>query len=80
MAEIQGDSELVALDMAAELKPNPQAWLEESRAFAVERVYTREILSKLELVARGVAAKAEMIDLSVGVLKGATHERFKRAI
>ena len=80
MAEIRGDSELVSFGLAAGLKPDPQTWLEESRALAVASLYTGEVLSKLESVSRGLTAKPEVIDLPEAYLKNAGRVAQRRAI
>ncbi len=80
MFEISTDAELVSFGSEAGRKLDPQDWLEESRALAVSNVYTPEILTKLELVARGVVAKPEVIDLSEAYLKNAGRVAQRRAI
>ena len=80
MAEIREDSELVSFGVVAGLKPDPQTWLEESRAFAVASVYTSEVLNKLESVSRGLTAKPEVVDLSEAYLKKAGRVAQRRAI
>jgi hypothetical protein len=78
--EILGDSELVSFGVAAETKPNPQSWLEESRSLAATNVYTPEILTKLEFVSRGLVAKPEAMDLTEVYLKSAGRLAQRRAI
>ena len=80
MVEISTDAELVEFGIEAGKKLDPQVWLEESRALAVSNVYTPEILTKLELVARGVVPKPEVVDLSEAYLKNAGRVAQRRAI
>ena len=80
IVEITTDSELAAFGNAAVSHSGPQAWLEESRLIAVESVYTPEILSKLELVYRGIVSKPEVIELTESYLKNAGRVAQRRAI
>jgi hypothetical protein len=80
IAEIRADSELVSLGVAAGLKRDQQTWLEESRALAIEHVYTPEILDSLGLVTRGLVTKPEVIVLQEAFLKNAGRVAQRRAI
>ena len=83
IAEITTDDELVAKGKQAVTMNNgldPLTWLAESRAAAISHVYTAEVMDSLNLVARGVTAKPEAIDLSEAYLKNAGHVAQIRAI
>ena len=81
--EITTDDELIAKGkqaVAATDGLNPLTWLAESRRAAISNVYTAEVLDSLNLVARGVTAKPETIELSEGYLKNAGRVAQVRAI
>ena len=83
IVEITGDEELVAKGkqaLAATDGMNPLTWLSESRAAAIKDVYTAEVMDSLNLVARGVTAKPEAIELSEAYLKNAGRVAQIRAI
>ena len=83
IVEITGDDELVAKGkqaVAATDGLNPLTWLAESRAAAISHVYTAEVMDSLNLVARGVTAKPEAIELSEVYLKNAGRVAQVRAI
>ncbi len=83
IVEITGDEELRAKGEQALAAPDgldPLTWLAESRAAAISNVYTAEVLDSLNLVARGVTAKPETIDLSQAYLKNAGRIAQVRAI
>jgi hypothetical protein len=79
--EITQDSELVSLgrqSVAAGI--DPAEWLSESRTFAVEHVYTAEVLDSLQLVRRGVVNEPTEIELTEGYLKNAGRVAQQRAV
>jgi len=78
--EITSDPELATFGVKAGYKLDPQDWLEESRALAIENVYAPEVLQSLELVSRGLITKPETIDLSEEYLKNAGRIAQRRAI
>jgi len=78
--EITSDPELATLGVEAGHKLDPQDWLRESRALAIENVYAPEVLQSLELVSRGLITKPETIDLSEEYLKNAGRIAQRRAI
>ena len=83
IVEITGDEELVAKGKQAVAATNglsPLTWLAESRAAAIKDVYTSEVMDSLNLVARGVTAKPEAIELSEAYLKNAGRVAQIRAI
>ena len=83
IVEITTDDELVAKGkqaVAATDGLNSLTWLAESRAAAISNVYTAEVMDSLNLVARGVTAKPEAIDLTEAYLKNAGRVAQIRAI
>ena len=83
IVEITTDDEFVAKGKQAVTVNNgldPLTWLAESRASAIKDFYTAEVLDSLNLVARGVTAKPEAIDLSEAYLKNAGRVAQIRAI
>ncbi len=83
IVEITGDQELDAKGNSAIATTDGLshlAWLAESRAAAINNVYTAEVLDSLNLVARGVAAKPETIELSEAYLKNTVRVAQVRAI
>lgn len=74
IAEITSDQEIrekTKQTLAGQKSLDPQTWLAESRASAVENVYMAEVLDPLNLVTRGVIDKPAEIELSEGYLKNA---------
>jgi hypothetical protein len=83
IVEITGDADLVALGKYAISVSGglePQTWLAESRAAAIENVYRHEVLDSLNLVARGMTEKPVPIELSEIYLKNAGRVAQQRAI
>ena len=83
IVEITGDDELVERgkqSIATQKGLSPLTWLVESRAAAIKDVYTAEVLDSLNLVARGVTAKPETVELSEAYLKNAGRVAKVRAI
>ncbi|HUP79197.1 MAG TPA: hypothetical protein VM260_11640 [Pirellula sp.] len=83
IVEITTDCELVAKGNRAVTVSNgldPLTWLLESRAAAISHVYTAEVVDSLKLVAQGVTAKPETIELSEAYLKNAGRVAQIRAI
>jgi hypothetical protein len=71
-AEIVTSSELTAIGEQALAKGlDPQVWLEESRQLATEHVYTPVVIESLNVVARGLVDKPEVLDLPEDYLKNA---------
>jgi hypothetical protein len=72
--EVTTDEELLAIakkSIASRERLEPQLWLAESRALAVEHVYTPQVREVLEHVKRGLVEKPEEIELSQSYLKNA---------
>lgn len=81
--EITSDKELMkeaGLAMAGDDAIDPQRWLEESRAIAVEHVYTGDVTQAFIPVQRKLTDKVETIDLTEGYLKNAGRVAQIRAI
>jgi hypothetical protein len=55
-------------------------WLGESRKAAIEHVYAPEVLDPMNIVARGIAEKPEVLELSEGYLKNAGRVAQVRAV
>lgn len=71
-AEIVTNQELTAIGEQALAKGfDPQIWLEESRQLATEHVYTPVVIESLNVVARGLVDKPEVLELSEDYLKNA---------
>jgi hypothetical protein len=71
-AEIVTSPELTAIGEQALTKSlAPQIWLEESRQFATQHVYTPVVIESLNVFARGLVAKPEVLDLPEKYLKNA---------
>jgi hypothetical protein len=74
MQEIMHDSECQQAAALAVQKHNgleTQTWLAESRALAMDHVYTPPVIASLSVVARGLAEKNEPVDLPIEYLKNA---------
>lgn len=74
ISEIASDAELrekTRQTLAGEKSLDPQIWLAESRASAVENVYMAEVTDSLKLVTRGVIDKPAELELTEGYLKNA---------
>ena len=83
IVEITGDADLVAkgrFAISTSSGLDPQNWLAESRAAAIENVYSPEVLDSLSLVSRGMTDKPVPIELSEGYLKNAGRVAQQRAI
>jgi hypothetical protein len=83
IVEITGDADLVAKGRFAISTSgglDPQNWLAESRAAAIENVYRPEVLDRLNLVARGMTETPVPIELSESYLKNAGRVAQQRAI
>jgi hypothetical protein len=78
--EIMSNQELVTLGQGAALSLDPQVWLKESRAEAVEHVYTPEVMDELAKVQRGLVQEPEEINLSEVYLKKAGGIAQRRAV
>ncbi|XZE45034.1 S1/P1 nuclease [Pirellulaceae bacterium SH467] len=62
-----------------EQQVDPNVWIDESRQFAIESVYTDEVLSQVALVSRGLATEVPKVDLSEAYLKKAGRVAQERA-
>ncbi|AMV35621.1 S1/P1 Nuclease [Pirellula sp. SH-Sr6A] len=74
--------EIAKLDVDAgskEQQIDPTVWIDESRKFAIESVYTDEVLSQVALVSRGLATEVPKVDLSEAYLKNAGRVAQERA-
>jgi hypothetical protein len=82
-AEITSSPQLTEIGRIAVSIPgglDPQVWLGESRKEAIEHVYTPEVLDPMNIVARGIAEKPEVLDLSEVYLKNAGRVAQARAV
>ena len=82
-AEITSSPQLTEIGRIAVSIPGglePLVWLGESRKAAIEHVYTPEVLDPMNIVARGIAEKPEVLDLSEGYLKNAGRVAQVRAV
>jgi hypothetical protein len=73
-AEITSSPQLTEIGRIAVSIPgglDPLVWLGESRKAAIEHVYTPEVLDPMNIVARGIAEKPEVLELSEPYLKNA---------
>ena len=71
-AEIVTTPELTSIGEQALAKGlDPQIWLGESRQLATEHVYTPLVIESLNVVARGLVDKPEVLDLPEDYLKNA---------
>ena len=83
IVEITSDAELVAkgrLAISSNGGLDPQNWLAESRAAAIENVYRPEVIESLNLISRGMIDKPVPIELSENYLKNAGRVAQERAI
>jgi hypothetical protein len=74
IAEITSSPQLTEIGRIAVSIPgglDPLVSIRESRKAAIEHVYTSEVLDPMNIVARGIAEKPEVLDLSEGYLKNA---------
>jgi hypothetical protein len=78
--EIMRNQELIMLGQDAALSLDPKVWLKESRAEAVEHVYTSEIMDELFKVQRGLLQEPEKIVLTEEYLKNAGRIAQRRAV
>ena len=82
-AEITSSPQLTEIGRIAVSIPgglDPLVWLGESRKAAIEHVYTPEVLDPMNIVARGIAEKPEVLELSEGYLKNAGRLAQVRAV
>jgi hypothetical protein len=82
-AEITSSPQLTEIGRIAVSIPgglDPLVWLGESRKAAIEHVYTPEVLDPMNIVARGIAEKPEVLELSEGYLKNAGRVAQVRAV
>jgi hypothetical protein len=82
-AEITSSPQLTEIGRIAVSIPgglDPLVWLGESRKAAIEHVYTQEVLHPMNIVARGIAEKPEVLDLSESYLKNAGRVAQVRAV
>jgi hypothetical protein len=82
-AEITSSPQLTEIGRIAVSIPgglDPLVWLGESRKAAIEHVYTPEVLDPMNIVARGIAEKPEVLDLSESYLKNAGRVAQVRAV
>ena len=82
-AEITSSPQLTEIGRIAVSIPgglDPLVWLGESRKAAIEHVYTPEVLDPMNIVARGIAEKPEMLELSESYLKNAGRVAQVRAV
>ena len=82
-AEITSSPQLTEIGRIAVSIPgglDPLVWLGESRKAAIEHVYTSEVLDPMNIVARGIAEKPEVLELSESYLKNAGRVAQVRAV
>jgi hypothetical protein len=82
-AEITSSPQLTEIGRIAVSIPgglDPLVWLGESRKAAIEHIYTPEVLDPMNIVARGIAEKPEVLELSEGYLKNAGRVAQVRAV
>jgi hypothetical protein len=82
-AEITSSPQLTEIGRIAVSIPgglDPLVWLGESRKAAIEHVYTPEVLDPMNIVARGIAEKPEVLELSEVYLKNAGRVAQVRAV
>jgi hypothetical protein len=82
-AEITSSPQLTEIGRIAVSIPgglDPLVWLGESRKTAIEHVYAPEVLDPMNIVARGIAEKPEVLELSEVYLKNAGRVAQVRAV
>jgi hypothetical protein len=82
-AEITSSPQLTEIGRIAVSIPgglDPLVWLGESRKAAIEHVYAPEVLDPMNIVARGIAEKPEVLELSEVYLKNAGRVAQVRAV
>ena len=80
IVEIRDNPEFLEMGKLAATNLDSQAWLSESRSFALNAVYSEEVLSHLQLVNRGVTSEPAVLDLTEEYLKNAGRVAQVRAI